>query len=219
MFKGVLARNLAYLYEAAPLAKYRDFLIRQSDVIWEKNRSDSNELGQFWPGPFDGKPSSARQSAALDAIVGAVRVADMNLAIGAEATGSAACAANEGPDRAIDGNVTSKWCSAGGGDQALTIDLGADLEVVGFVVHHASSNGEDAAWNTSAFEIAVSSDGTNFTDVVTVTDNTEGITRHYIPLVGARYARLHITQSESTAAGGAARILDFEVLGTSRAPL
>ncbi len=219
VFKGVLARNLAYLYEAVPLAKYRDFLVHQSDAIWTNNRSDSDELGQFWPGPFDGKPSSARQSAALDAIVGAVRVADMNLAIGAEAIGSAPCAANEGPERAIDGNVTSKWCAPGAGDQSLTVDLGAELEVVGFVVHHASSNGEDAAWNTGAFEIAVSSDGTNFTDVVTVTENTEGVTRHYVPLTGARYARLHISQAESTATGGAARILDFEVLGMSRAPL
>src|SRR5690606_39784649 len=48
MFKGPFVRNLAYLYEANPLPRYREFLIRQSDAIWEHNRTENNQFGQFW---------------------------------------------------------------------------------------------------------------------------------------------------------------------------
>lgn len=217
-FKGVFARNIAYLYEVVPDDRYREFLIRQSDSIWQNNRSETNQFGMTWTGPFD-EADPARQAAALDAVLGAVRTAELNLAIGRGVTGSAPCAPSEGVDRINDGNARSKWCAAGAGDQSVTIDLGRVEEVSGFVVRHAGSQGEDAAWNTGAFEIAVSSDGTTFADVVTVTGNADPITTSYVPLMDARYVRLHITQAESTTEGGAARIFELEVLGIDRAPL
>lgn len=215
-FKGVFARNVAYLYEATALPRYRAFLLRQSDAIWQKNRSAMNQLGLNWQGPFD-QADAARQAAALDAVIGGVRAGDMNLAIAGAAEGSGSCTAAEAADRAVDGNARSKWCAPGSGGQTLSIDLGQPRNVTGFVVRHAESQGEDPAWNTSAFEIGVSEDGASWTDVVTVTGNTTAVTTHYVPLVAARHVRLHVSQAESSPAGGAARIFELEVLGVDRA--
>ncbi len=215
-FKGVFARNVAYLYEATALPRYRDFLLRQSDAVWQKNRSAMNQLGLNWQGPFD-QADAARQAAALDAVIGAVRAGDMNLAIASAAEGSDSCTAAEAANRAVDGNARSKWCAPGAGGQTLTVDLGTPRNVTGFVVRHAESQGENPAWNTSAFEIGVSDDGATWTDVVKVAGNTAGVTTHYVPLIATRHVRLHVTQAESTPTGGAARIFELEVLGIDRA--
>jgi mannosyl-glycoprotein endo-beta-N-acetylglucosaminidase len=214
-FKGVFARNLAHLNEVAPQERYREFLIRNSDSIWNDSRNESNAFGLNWEGPFDYEGAD-RQGSALNAVIGAVRAAEMNLALGSAATGTAGCAATEGPGRAVDGNSTSKWCAVGG-VQTLTLDLGREQKVTGFVLRHASSNGEDAAWNTGAYEISVSLDGETFAEVVTVTGNTAGITEHYLPTESTRYVRLNVSQAEATAGEGPARIFEFEVLGFERA--
>lgn len=213
-FKGVFPRNVAYLYAAYPLPRLRQFLIEQSDFIWNSSRSENDEFGLNWEGPFDHADPS-RQSSALDAILGAVRSARMNLALSAVAEGTAGCSATEGPERAIDGNGASKWCAAGAGDQSLVVDLGASQSVVGFVVAHAEHGGEDAAWNTKAFEIALSDDGATWSDVVTVTGNTAGSTQHPIVATAARYARLHVSEAQSSTDIPAARIHEFEVRGVS----
>lgn len=211
-FKGVFARNLALLYEAKPKDTYRSFFIRQSDALWNDARSDANELGKYWQGPFD-MAEAKRQSAGLDALVGAVRVANMNLALRGTATGSAGCAANESADRAVDGTTApgSKWCS--GADASLQVDLGAAREVVGFRVQHAGAGGEDSAWNTRDFEIEVSSDAQTWTPSVQVTGNTANITTHLVPAVSARYVRLHVTTPQTATDFVATRIYELEVFG------
>lgn len=215
-FKGVFPRNVAHLYAAYPLPRHRQFLIEQSDSIWNSSRSENDEFGLNWEGPFDHADPS-RQSSALDAILGAVRSARMNLALAGSAQGTDGCSATEGPERAIDGNGASKWCAAGAGDQSLVVDLGSAQSVVGFVVAHAEHGGEDAGWNTRGFEIALSDDGNTWTGVVTVSDNTAGYTQHPIVATEARYARLHVTAAQSSADIPAARIYEFEVRGVSLA--
>lgn len=73
-FKGIFVRNLRYLYEVAPVGQYRDFVLKNADVIWAKNRNHRNMLGVSWNGPYI-KATGASQSAALDVIVAAVAVA------------------------------------------------------------------------------------------------------------------------------------------------
>src|SRR6185436_21076869 len=48
-----------------------------------------------------------------------------NLALGKPATGSASCAASEGPAMAFDGKlgVDTKWCSTAAGTKTLQVDL------------------------------------------------------------------------------------------------
>jgi predicted alpha-1,6-mannanase (GH76 family) len=213
-FKGVFMRNLSYLYRANPLPEYQAYMRKQSDNLWNANRNAQSEFGYEWDLPFD-TASAGRQSSALDALLAAVRSGNMNLSLGATATGSAACSAGQGAANALDGSSRwdSKWCSGGVGGQTLTVDLGVARYIVGFRLRHAGAGGEDSAWNTRDFEIETSADSLTWTNAVTVTGNTEDVTTHPIPAVTARYARLHVTTAQTATALPAARIYELEIYG------
>jgi len=140
-----------------------------------------------------------------------------NLALNRPATGSAACASTEGPEKAVNGSTTGgnsdKWCSAAS-TRYLQVDLGATASVTGFAIAHAGAGGEPVSYNTRAFGIQLSADGTTWTTAVTVTDNTASTTTHPITATSARYAKLVVT-TPTQSTDQAARIYEFEVLGTS----
>jgi predicted alpha-1,2-mannosidase len=137
-----------------------------------------------------------------------------NLALGRPATGSAACAAAEGPGEAFDGTLgsNSKWCSNAAGTKTLQVDLGSNQNISSFAVKHAGLGGETTAWNTGAFTIQTSVDGTTWTTRVTVSGNRTSRTFHPISTVSARHVRLSIT-TPANDGNGAARINEFEVYG------
>jgi predicted alpha-1,2-mannosidase len=143
-----------------------------------------------------------------------------NLALGKSATGSASCAASEGPAMAFDGKlgVSSKWCSTAAGTKTLTVDLGSAQNVSSFVVKHAGLGGEQTGWNTGAFTISTSTDNVNFTQRVSVTGSRASRTYHPIAAASARYVRLSIT-TPANDGNGAARIDEFEVYGGSGGPV
>ena len=215
-FKGVFMRNLSYLYRADPLPEYQAYMQKQSDQLWNSNRDAQNEFGYEWDLPFD-KATASRQSSALDALIAAVRSSNMNLALGATASGSAACSPSESAANVLDGSSRwdSKWCSGGAGGQTLTIDLGVARYIVGFRVRHAGAGGESSGWNTRDFEIETSADNATWTKVVTVTGNTADVTTHPIPAVTARYARLHVTTAQTAPDTACARIYELEIYGTT----
>src|SRR5262245_33290163 len=136
-----------------------------------------------------------------------------NVALNKPATGSAPCNANEGPAKAFNGSVSGgnsdKWCSQAS-VKFLQVDLGQNFSITSFVARHASAGGESASFNTRAFNIQVSANGTNFTSVVNVTSNTQGVTTHPISATTARFVRLNVTQAEQTN-NITARIYEFEV--------
>jgi predicted alpha-1,2-mannosidase len=139
-----------------------------------------------------------------------------DLALNRPATGSAACNANEGPAKAVNGSVSGgsadKWCSAAS-TRFLQVDLGASTGIGSFTVRHAGAGGENAAWNTRDFDIAVSTDATTWTTVVQARANTAGVSTHPVPAgVSARYLRLTVLTPEQNT-GGAARIYEFEAYG------
>ena len=66
-----------------------------------------------------------------------------NFARGKRATGSAPCAPEYGPDKAVDGSVlreSDKWCSQAPAPW-LQVDLGSKTRVTGFLVKHAGFRG------------------------------------------------------------------------------
>lgn len=217
-FKGIFVRNMAELYEVRPDPRYQEFLLRQSDFVWTRARSSNNYFGQRWQGPFDAA-DAARQSAALDALTSAVRAGNMNLALDAKlSTEAQPCFAWEQVERVADGSsrAGSKWCSFGSGGHVLNVDLGALRTIVGYRLRHAGAGGEDAGWNTRAYEIELSPDGMLWAPSVTVTDNTESVSTHLIPATKARYVRLHVTQTQTRPDIPSLRIYEFEVLGVQR---
>lgn len=135
-----------------------------------------------------------------------------NLALGKKAAASSYVNEQEAPAFALDGNAKTKWCAVGEGPHTITVDLGSVHKISEFVIKHAEAGGEPAAFNTRAFTIQLSSDGEHWDNVVSINDNTLGVSKHAIGLTEARYARLQVdkpTQGGDTAA----RIYEFEVLG------
>jgi hypothetical protein len=140
-----------------------------------------------------------------------------NMAIGKTATGSASCATTEGPEKAINGSITGgnsdKWCSLQA-SPSLQIDLGSTYNVTSFTIRHAGAGEEALAFNTRDFNIQVSTDGTNFTQVVSVTGNTASNTTHPITATQARYVKLNVVTPTSNG-NAAARIYELEVYGSA----
>lgn len=69
-FKGIFARNLAYLYDVDHSAAYFNFFYTNAHSIWFNNRNltgtgiATNQLGLRWTGTFD-SADAARQSSAI----------------------------------------------------------------------------------------------------------------------------------------------------------
>lgn len=139
-----------------------------------------------------------------------------NLALNRPATGSTPCAPDEGPDKAVNGSwtlgPTDKWCSLAA-SKWLQVDLGTVRNVNRFVVHHAGAGGEWPEWNTRAYTIRLSQNGTTWTTPVTVTDNTADSRTHTIATTRARYVRLEV-QTPTQTTDPATRIYDLEVYGS-----
>ncbi|HEX6739447.1 MAG TPA: discoidin domain-containing protein [Vicinamibacteria bacterium] len=138
--------------------------------------------------------------------------AQPNLALNKPTLGSLPCNANEGPAKAVNGSVsgglTDKWCTHEP-TKFLQVNLNGTFTVRRFIVRHASAGGEGADLNTRDFNIQVSTNGTTFTTVATVSGNTAGITTHDIPPTAAAHIRLNVTAPEQ-GTGTGARIYEFE---------
>ena len=136
-----------------------------------------------------------------------------NLALKRQATGSAPCDASQTSDKAVNGSAESgpgdKWCSSAA-NPSLTVDLGQPVSIGRFVVEHAGAGGDDFLLNTRDFNIQVSSDGTNFRTVASVTGNIQSITTHDIQPETARFVRLNIV-TPAQIASPAANIYEFQV--------
>ena len=217
LHKGMFVEQLARLHALRPQAAYQAFLLRQGDALWALSKNGADEFGQSWAGPFD-RPDPLRQAAAIDALVAAVMVEQPNVSLGKTATGSEPCIPFETVERVLDGSsrLDSKWCSSGASGQVLTIDLGALRKVTGFRVRHAGSAGEDAGWNTRAFELQLSADNEHWQDAVSVVDNTESVTTHPVPAQAARFVRLHVSAAQTREDAQAARIYELETFAVGQ---
>src|SRR5579883_339702 len=73
-FKGIFMRNLGTLTRALPASEsqpYAEFLRRNADSIWQRDRADAEGkvfFGVYWQGPF-GFSNATVQTSALDALV------------------------------------------------------------------------------------------------------------------------------------------------------
>jgi serine/threonine protein kinase/outer membrane protein OmpA-like peptidoglycan-associated protein len=145
----------------------------------------------------------------------------LNLALNKPATGSPPCNAHEGPGRAVNGSTSGgnldKWCS----DilpSFLQVDLGETFSVASFILRHASAGGESADFNTRDFDIQVSINGTDFTTVVKVIGNTQGVTAHTIAPTLVRFVRLNITVPAQQPGVRLSRIYELEVYSSALSP-
>ena len=119
---------------------------------------------------------------------------------------------NEAPQFAVDGDVTKKWCATGTPPHELTIDLGSVMTVCDVRISHAEAGGESPDMNTKAYTIQVSENGTDWTTVVTVTKNFEGVTSDTFQAVQAQFVKL-VVEKPTQGSDSAARIYEVEVYG------
>ncbi|GHJ49262.1 hypothetical protein Cs7R123_66040 [Catellatospora sp. TT07R-123] len=144
-----------------------------------------------------------------------------NLALNRPATGSTACASTEGPDKAVNGSVsggnTDKFCSLTG-PSWLQVDLGSNQQLGSFVIRHAGAGGESADYDTKAFTIQLSTDGTNWSTPVNVSGANSGVTTHTIATATARYVKLNVSAPTQTT-DTATRVYEFEVYAPTAGPV
>ncbi|HEX8864471.1 MAG TPA: GH92 family glycosyl hydrolase, partial [Lentzea sp.] len=133
-----------------------------------------------------------------------------NLALGKPATASTPCNANEAAAKAFDGSLSGKWCSLDAGTKFLQVDLGSAQNVGSFVLKHAGLGGETTGFNTGAYNVQTSLDGTNWTTVVTVSSVRSSRSYHQVAQRQARYVRLNVITPTNNG-NTAARIYEFEV--------
>ena len=133
-----------------------------------------------------------------------------NLALGKAATASTPCNADEAAAKAFDVSLSGKWCSLASGTKFLQVDLGSAQNVGSFVLKHAGLGGESTGYNTGAYNVQTSVDGTNWTTVVNVSSVRSSRSHHTTTQRQARYVRLNVTTPANNG-NTAARIYEFEV--------
>lgn len=152
---------------------------------------------------------------------------DVNVFAGAAAaaTANGEISKSYSAANAIDGEAADKKWSYEGDAQLpeqsnpywLEVDAGSEATVHKFVLYHAGAAGEPEQYNTRDFTIEASSDELHWSHVVTVTDNTYGVTEHELDApVTARYFKLNITNPGEINDNGhyQASIYEFEAYGT-----
>ncbi|QQQ02617.1 PKD domain-containing protein [Lysobacter enzymogenes] len=142
-----------------------------------------------------------------------VGAGNVNLALNKPTTSSAACNSNESAAKAVNGSVsggtTDKFCSLAS-PAWLQVDLGSAQTVGGFTVKHAGAGGESANWNSKAFTIQTSTNGSTWSTPVSVSANTGNTSTHAISATSARYIKLNVTTPTQNG-DPATRIYEFEV--------
>jgi predicted alpha-1,6-mannanase (GH76 family) len=73
-FKGIFARNLQLLHEAAPDPAYVKTIQANANSIWNNDRDQGNMLSINWAGPFSAPANASTHSSAMDALVAAITV-------------------------------------------------------------------------------------------------------------------------------------------------
>ncbi|MBB3109647.1 putative alpha-1,2-mannosidase [Paenibacillus phyllosphaerae] len=140
--------------------------------------------------------------------------ATRNVALGATATSSGQCNANESAAHAIDGKSDTKWCdNTSVAKKWLQLDLGNVYNINEWVLQNAAINESSNApfWNTKNFRLQKSDDGTTWTDVDVVTNNAQTIVDRFVEPFSARYVRLYIDKAAYDS--NIARIYELELYG------
>ncbi|MGW1626654.1 discoidin domain-containing protein [Streptomyces sp. NPDC002172] len=134
----------------------------------------------------------------------AARAADAALSQGKTATASSEENAGTTAANAVDGNTGTRWSSAFTDDQWLLVDLGATAQVNQVVLDWETAYGKD-------YKVQISSDGSNWTDLQSVTGGDGGTDTLTVSGQG-RYVRM-LGVHRATQWGYS--LWEFQVYGTT----
>ncbi|MCX4791959.1 discoidin domain-containing protein [Streptomyces sp. NBC_01221] len=120
-----------------------------------------------------------------------------NLAVGATATASSVDASFT-PDRAVNGQWApgyQGWVSKIGKPQWIALDLGSEQTIERYVIRNDdAARPGNQAFNTKDLAVQISADGSNWTDIDTITGNTAAVIDRNVAKFTTRYLRLYITE-------------------------
>lgn len=143
-----------------------------------------------------------------------------NIALNKLATASGSNS-GQGPDQAVDGNTSTKWCHDGT-NQWMQLDLGQNYDISRWVVVSAGI-AESTSLNTRGCTLQKSVDGKTWTTVDAVTDNTDTTMSRTVPTFTARYIKLIVDNPVQPDAPSylppAARIHELELWGIKDVPV
>lgn len=131
-----------------------------------------------------------------------------NLALGKSATSSSNESSSLTPDKAVDGNMGTRWSSAFSDPQWIRIDLGTTYSIDHVILYWEAAYGR-------TYKIQVSLNGSTFTDVFSTSSGNGGTDDIYFTTVSARYVRMYGTQ-RSTQYGYS--LWEFEVYAAGGGP-
>ncbi|WP_089103586.1 discoidin domain-containing protein [Streptomyces hyaluromycini] len=134
----------------------------------------------------------------------AAQAADTPLSQGKTATASSEENAGTAAGNAVDGNTGTRWSSAFTDDQWLQVDLGATAQVSQVVLNWETAYGKD-------YKVQISSDGSNWTDLQSVTGGDGGTDTLAVSGQG-RYVRM-LGVHRATQWGYS--LWEFQVYGTT----
>jgi len=151
-------------------------------------------IGGGFPAAFGGGPTAATASGGqmnIDYVAVYNKNPDYgtNVAQGKAATSSSDESASFPASNAVDGDITSRWSSGFSDPQWLQVDLGQSYDLT-----HASLTWEAAA--ASAYQLQVSSDGSNWTTVYTNDNSPQDLQDTSLNTTG-RYVRVYATSRAS----------------------
>jgi predicted alpha-1,6-mannanase (GH76 family) len=73
-FKGIFARNLMQLHEAAPDPLFAKTMQVNAESIWTNDRDEADMISINWAGPFIAPANATTHSSGMDALVAAITV-------------------------------------------------------------------------------------------------------------------------------------------------
>lgn len=109
-----------------------------------------------------------------------------NVAVGSTVTASSVSGDNT-PEKAADGNLDTRWQANWGASQWLQLDMGKVSKVGGVRLNWEPAYGK-------GYKVLVSSDGSNFTTVATITDGDGAVDEIFFDAVDAQYIKLEFTE-------------------------
>ncbi len=128
---------------------------------------------------------------------------------------SAECSSNNEKSGAVtDGDEATRWMVDEEGPKWVKTDLGSVCTIHRIIIKHASNTGLELHNNNQDFTVSISTDGSDWTQVYSVTGNTNYRTVIDFEPAAARYVKVDITKGSRIPPHTRVTIREIEVYGT-----